>query len=98
MDSLKDKVIRPGDLLHVDVGITYLRLNTDVQEHAYVPREGEMEVPAGLVRAFARANRLQDILTGQFAEGRTGNQILAASLSQAEEIIPCITERPIPSS
>lgn len=82
-DSLRDKIIRPGDLLHVDFGITYLRLNTDVQEHAYVPKEGETEVPVGLIKAFARANRLQDILTGQFAEGRTGNQILAASLSQA---------------
>ncbi|MEI5579197.1 M24 family metallopeptidase, partial [Streptomyces brasiliscabiei] len=28
--------IRPGDLLHVDFGISYLRLNTDIQEHAYV--------------------------------------------------------------
>ncbi len=84
-DSLRDKIIRPGDLLHVDFGITYLRLNTDVQEHAYVPKEGETEVPEGLMKAFARANRLQDILTGQFAEGRTGNQILAASLSQARQ-------------
>ena len=32
----KDDLIRPGDLLHVDIGITYLRLNTDIQEHAYV--------------------------------------------------------------
>ena len=30
------EVILPGDLLHVDFGITYLRLNTDVQQLAYV--------------------------------------------------------------
>ncbi len=29
-------VIQPGDLLHVDFGITYLRLNTDTQQHAYL--------------------------------------------------------------
>jgi Xaa-Pro aminopeptidase len=28
------ELIRPGDLVHVDFGITYLRLNTDVQQHA----------------------------------------------------------------
>jgi hypothetical protein len=36
-----EEVIMPGDLLHVDFGITYLRLNTDMQEHAYVLRAGE---------------------------------------------------------
>ncbi|MDX1482655.1 MAG: M24 family metallopeptidase [Woeseiaceae bacterium] len=40
-----DDVIRPGDLLHVDFGITYLRLNTDTQQHAYVLRPGETDVP-----------------------------------------------------
>ncbi|MES2129144.1 MAG: M24 family metallopeptidase [Pseudomonadota bacterium] len=84
-EEAKDNVILPGDLLHVDIGITYLRLNTDVQEHAYVLRPGETEVPASLRAGFARANRLQDILTGQFKLGRTGNQILAASLAQAKQ-------------
>ncbi len=32
----EENVIMPGDLLHVDFGIKYLRLNTDTQEHAYV--------------------------------------------------------------
>ena len=27
-----------GDLIHVDIGITNLRLNTDIQQHAYVLR------------------------------------------------------------
>lgn len=30
-------------------------------------------------------NRLQDILTAEFAEGRTGNEILAAALARAEQ-------------
>ena len=77
-------MIRPGDLLHVDFGITYLRLNTDTQQHAYVLRPGEVAAPAGLVRALAAGNRLQDILTENFAAGRSGNDILAGALAQAE--------------
>jgi Xaa-Pro aminopeptidase len=81
----KDDVIRPGDLLHVDIGITYLRLNTDIQQHAYVLRPGETEVPQSIKDAFAKANRLQDILTSQFGLGKSGNQILADALAQAKK-------------
>jgi Xaa-Pro aminopeptidase len=81
----KDDVIQPGDLLHVDIGITYLRLNTDVQEHAYVLKPGETEVPKSIRDAFAKANRLQDILTSQFRKDKTGNQILADALAQAKK-------------
>jgi len=81
----KGNIIRPGDLLHCDVGITYLKLNTDHQELAYVLKPGEQEAPAGLQEALARANRVQDILTAEFVAGRTGNQILAAALKKARE-------------
>ncbi len=79
------EVIMPGDLLHVDFGITYLRLNTDMQEHAYVLRAGEKEVPAYLQKAFKQANRLQDILTENFTTGKSGNKILADALAQAKK-------------
>lgn len=93
----KSNVIVPGDLLHVDIGISYLRLNTDVQQHAYVLRPGEKEIPAALKAAFASANRLQDILTGQFKQGRSGNQMLAGALAQAraEGITPSIYTHPL---
>ncbi len=80
----KDDVIRPGDLLHVDIGITYLRLNTDCQQHAYVLLPGEKALPGFLENAFATARRVQDILTGQFKKGKTGNQILADVLAQCK--------------
>ncbi|MFT4604077.1 MAG: hypothetical protein ACI9W4_000797 [Rhodothermales bacterium] len=76
-------VIQRGDLLHVDFGIKYLRLNTDTQQHAYVLRSGETDAPPGLRDALAVGNRLQDILTGQFQTGRSGNEILAGALAQA---------------
>ncbi len=90
-------VIMPGDLIHVDFGITYLRLNTDTQQHAYVLRPGETDVPEFLKKALGRANKLQDILTSNFAEGKTGNQILAASRKQAVDqgLTPSIYTHPI---
>lgn len=92
-----DNIIRPGDFLHVDFGITYLRLNTDTQEHAYVLRAGETEAPAYLREAFKKGNRLQDIFTNNFREGKTGNQVLAESRKQAiaEGIKPSIYTHPI---
>ena len=77
-------VIMHGDLLHVDFGITYLRLNTDQQQHFYVLKPGESEVPEGLQKAFKNGNRLQDILVSNFEAGKSGNEILKASLDQAE--------------
>ncbi|KAA3624044.1 MAG: M24 family metallopeptidase [Bacteroidetes bacterium] len=78
------QIIMPGDLLHVDFGITYLRLNTDTQQHAYVLRPGEKEVPGYLVNAFKKGNRVQDILTSNFKTGATGNEILKATLDQCK--------------
>jgi Xaa-Pro aminopeptidase len=90
-------VILPGDLLHVDFGITYLRLNTDTQQHAYILKPGETDAPDYLKMAFARGNKLQDILTGNFKVGKTGNQVLAESRQQAIEqgITPSIYTHPI---
>jgi Xaa-Pro aminopeptidase len=75
-------VIQRGDVLHCDFGITALRLNTDTQHMGYVLREGETDAPAGLKRALATSNRLQDIVVAELRPGRTGNEILRASLER----------------
>lgn len=80
----ESSVIQPGDLLHCDFGITYLRLNTDCQQMAYVLKEGEEEAPEFLQEAFVKGNQLQDILTSNFKTGLTGNQILKKSLEEAK--------------
>ena len=92
-----NKVIFPGDLLHCDFGITYIGLNTDCQQHAYVPKQGETAVPIYLVEAFKKGNRVQDIFTGNFAEGRSGNETLLNSLSEAkkEGLRPSIYTHPL---
>ena len=91
------QVIQPGDLLHCDFGITYLGLNTDTQENAYVLRPGETEAPAYLQQAHRTGLRLMDILTEQFAVGRSGNEMLRAARqqAQAEGIEPTIYTHPI---
>ncbi|MUP46325.1 aminopeptidase P family protein [Gramella sp. BOM4] len=83
-DEKGNKVIMPGDLLHCDFGITYLNLNTDCQQMAYVLKEGEDEAPEFLQEAFAKGNRLQDILTSNFETGKSGNEILKESLQEAK--------------
>ena len=90
-------VIRRGDVLHTDVGIRYLRLNTDNQEMGYVLRLGEEDVPDGLKKALATGNRMQDLLTGNFRSGRTGNEILAAARkdAEAEGIVASIYTHPL---
>jgi Xaa-Pro aminopeptidase len=90
-------VIMPGDVVHVDFGITYLRFNTDTQRNAYILRPGETAPPKGLIDALAVGNRLQDILTAEFATGRTGNKILASALTKArsEGIAATIYTHPI---
>lgn len=90
-------IIQPGDLIHLDFGITYLRLNTDTQQHAYILRPGETEAPKYLRAAFDRGNRLQDIFTKNFTVGKTGNLVLQETRSQAiaEGIKPSIYTHPI---
>ncbi|MEM6286221.1 MAG: M24 family metallopeptidase [Bacteroidota bacterium] len=90
-------VIQPGDLLWVDFGIAYLGLHTDTQQMAYVLRPDETEAPAGLVAGLAAANRVQDLLTAEFASGRSGNAILASALAaaQAEGLQATIYTHPI---
>jgi len=94
-----DMVILPGDLLHCDFGITYLRLNTDCQELAYVLKPNESEAPKFLVDGLKDGNRVQDFLTDNMIEGRTGNEILAKALSEAKAVglRPAIYTHPLGS-
>ena len=93
----KDKIIQKGDLLHCDFGITYIGLNTDCQQHAYVLKDNETMVPQYLATAFKKGNRLQDILTTNMKEGKTGNEILLSSLKTAkkEGLRPSIYTHPL---
>ncbi|MBO6505841.1 MAG: aminopeptidase P family protein [Kordiimonadaceae bacterium] len=96
-DPMKDSVIRRGDLIHVDFGITYMGLNTDTQHHGYILQGGETDAPAGIKAGLATGNKLQDILTNNYRTGASGDEVLAASRAQAirEGIEPSIYTHPI---
>lgn len=91
------KVIQRGDLLHCDFGITYLRLNTDCQQHAYVLKDGENKAPDFLIKALEDGNAVQNILTNNFKTGRTGNEILLLSLKEGKDdrYVPSIYTHPL---
>lgn len=78
-------VIERGDVLHVDFGLNYMGLSTDWQKHAYVLLPGEREAPAGLRRALANTNLLQDALLSHARPGRSGSEVYAATMADMKE-------------
>jgi len=79
----ENTVILPGDLVHVDFGITYMGLNTDWQKMAYVLLPGEKDAPAGLKQAMKNTNELQDALTLRAARpGRTGGEVYKLTMDE----------------
>lgn len=93
----EEKIIQKGDLLHCDFGITYIGLNTDCQQHAYVLKDNEEQVPGFLKAAFKKGNRVQDILTSTMKIGKTGNEILKEALliGRNEGLRPSIYTHPL---
>lgn len=84
--ALEDVVIMPGDLVHVDFGISYMGLDTDWQKMAYVLRPGETQAPAGLRAALRNTNILQDALMQRHARpGRTGGEVFTATMAEMKE-------------
>jgi Xaa-Pro aminopeptidase len=80
----EDPIIQRGDVLHCDVGITVARLNTDTQHMAYVLLPGETDAPAGLKKALANSNAMQDFAMEEIRPGRTGNEILRSVLDRTK--------------
>ncbi len=96
-DNLDPSILYKGDHVHVDFGISYLGLQTDTQQNAYILRDDESDVPQALKNAMKGGNALQDMLTSNFQVGRTGNDILKRTRDQAiiNGIEPIIYTHPI---
>ncbi|MGB6319685.1 MAG: M24 family metallopeptidase, partial [Litorimonas sp.] len=92
-----DTIIQPGDLVWMDLGLSYLGLNTDTQHMAYVLRDDETDAPDGLKAGLRAANRVQDALTGSFEAGLSGNAVLARARAAAiaRGLEPSIYTHPI---
>ncbi len=80
-----NEVIKPGDMLHCDIGLKYLGLCTDTQELAYVLKDGETCAPQGLLDGLKVSNAFQDIVCANYKANKTGNEILLDSLKEAKE-------------
>jgi hypothetical protein len=82
-----DHLIRYGDIIHTDFGVTALGLNTDTQHLGYVLNPGETaaDIPQGFLDGLKKVNRLQDITRENMKVGLTGNEILKNILAQARE-------------
>jgi Xaa-Pro aminopeptidase len=95
-DSTAPVILR-GDVLHCDFGITALGLNTDTQHMGYVLKEGETAPPPGIRAALAASNRLQDLVMAEMRPGRTGNEVLRATLERmrAEKIDGTVYGHPV---
>jgi Xaa-Pro aminopeptidase len=77
--------IEAGDLVHIDFGIVWDGLCTDQQQHGYVLESGQSEIPTWANDALQTGNRMQDILTGEFVAGRSGNEVLVAALAVSKD-------------
>lgn len=79
-------VIQPGDLVHIDFGISYMGFDTDWQKMAYVLRPGEQTPPPGLVEAMHRTNLLQDALMQHHSRpGRTAGEVYRLTMAEMHE-------------
>jgi len=79
-------VIEPGDLVHIDFGISYMGFDTDWQKMAYVLKPGETEAPAGLRQALANTNTLQDALMLRHSRPNlTGGAVFRATMAEMKE-------------
>lgn len=92
-----DLVFQRGDIIHLDCGFNYMGLASDWQKVAYILREGETEVPAGLVTALRNANRVHEAFADAPRPGMTGWEATLAIAEQLEgvDFLPSLYSHPI---
>jgi Xaa-Pro aminopeptidase len=82
----EETVVQPGDLVHIDFGISYMGLDSDWQKMAYVLQPGETDAPQGLKDALANTMALQDALMLRASRpGRTVGEVYAQTMGEMED-------------
>ncbi len=79
-------VIERGDLLHLDIGFTYMGLNTDWQKMAYVLGEGESSVPAGFQAGLDNATALWEFMSSVSRPGKPAGEVYTETMTEMEEL------------
>lgn len=69
-----ERVIQRGDILSVDWGIYRNHFSTDMKRFAYVLREGEVEAPPDLRKAFEESIKIREIIKANITSGRVGRE------------------------
>jgi Xaa-Pro aminopeptidase len=90
-------VIERGDVVHLDFGLTYMGLSSDWQKMAYVLKPGEADAPAGLQRALANTNALQDALARLSLPGKPAGKVYEETMAEmkAKGIAAMIYSHPL---
>ena len=79
-------VIMPGDVLHVDFGISAMGFDTDWQKMAYVLKSGEKDVPEGLKQGLRNTNALQvAMMQHQARPGKTTVEVYEGTMAEMKE-------------
>lgn len=69
-----DRIIQRGDVLMLDWGVGLMNMYTDMKRMAYVLKEGETEVPAGIKNAFDQGVKVRNIIKKTIKPGVTAQQ------------------------
>ncbi len=75
-------VIERGDVVHLDFGLVYMGLSSDWQKMAYVLKPGETRAPAGLERALANTNILQDAVVRLSRPGKAAADVYDETMAE----------------
>jgi len=75
--------IQPGDILHLDAGLTFAGYHSDIQRMAYVLRPGESDAPESLKLAYRNAHEVTDVLCAAMRPGRLGYEVWEQTTSWA---------------
>ncbi len=72
----KDYIIQRGDLMQYDYGISSMNYGTDFKRVAYVLRENETKVPAGIQNGWDQALKARDVIRKNIKVGVTAEETL----------------------
>ncbi|MFT6972357.1 MAG: Xaa-Pro aminopeptidase [Roseivirga sp.] len=81
-----DRIIQRGDVLMIDWGVGLMNMFTDMKRIAYVLKEGETRVPAGIQNAFDQGVKVRDIIKKTIKPGVTAkkaHEAVYAALTRA---------------
>jgi len=78
-------IFQRGDLFQFDWGFSFMNMGTDMKRTAYILKQGETAVPAGVQRAWDQGLKARQVLRENIKVGRTGAETLKIAGDALEE-------------